>query len=63
MSYCCIINYIKTSVLLGLLLGVPVDSHEEDGVGGTFVDEVHEGEVGDEAAWLRRPRGTEPKDR
>lgn len=39
----------------GLLLGVSVDAHEENGVGGTFVDDVHEREVGHESSRLCGP--------
>lgn len=45
-----------------LLLRVSVNAHEEDRVGGTFIDEVHEREVGDEAARLSGPRRTEAED-
>lgn len=45
-----------------LLLRVSVDAHEQHGGGGSLVDDVYEGEIGDEPARFRGPRRTEPED-
>lgn len=46
-----------------LLLGVAVDAHEEHRAGGALVDDVDEGEVGDEGGRLHGPRRPEAEDR
>lgn len=38
-----------------LLLRVSVDAHEQHGGGGSLVDDVYEGEIGDEPARFRGP--------